>query len=72
MSAPPDAAAAPPPAACARCRLWARLDPVAGSCKAAPPRLPAEPVPGHAGRFGVWPLTVQTDWCGGFQPKESR
>lgn len=68
--ADPTPPAAPP--ACARCRLWSRLDAVAGSCKAGPPKIPADGPPGMAGRFGVWPLTVQTDWCGGFQPKESR
>jgi hypothetical protein len=59
------------PPACARCRHWRRLDAHAGECKARPPAPHHEPPPGHAGRFGVWPLTVHTDWCGAFAPREA-
>lgn len=57
--------------ACAACCLWVRSDPVSGQCKARPPVPHHEPPSGYAGRFGAWPLTLATDWCGGFQPRGS-
>ncbi|MBN9522479.1 hypothetical protein J0H58_28820 [bacterium] len=64
----PDPTPSAPPT-CARCRLWVRGDAVSGQCKARPPVPHPEPPPGPAGRFGVWPLTLAQDWCGGFVPR---
>jgi hypothetical protein len=67
----PDPFAPPPPGpVCMYCRLWQRNDAVTGQCKARPPQPHHEPPPGFVGCLGVWPLTMQADWCGGFILRE--
>lgn len=69
---------------CEYCRFWKPLDKDAedkdmeetmedglGRCHRNPPFLdPDFGQPGDIGTYGVWPLTLTTDWCGEF--KEAR
>lgn len=49
---------------CSTCRYWRRQTPETGECRRRAPAPPADPAPGVAGRFGVFPLTMAAGWCG--------
>lgn len=49
---------------CESCRHYRPLNRETGECRRRAPVQAAEPAPGVAGRFGVFPLTMASGWCG--------
>lgn len=56
---------------CAQCKYWdhsADKDEKEGLCRVAPP---AHLFESGRNRRGLWPVTLYSDWCGAFEPKEA-
>jgi hypothetical protein len=79
-----DAAAEGGPVRCARCRFWQRREPDTndpvpervGECRRDPPVIAYGQLRkrDQAGSpyDGFWPHTLQSEWCGAFQPRPDR
>lgn len=57
---------------CAKCKYWdagADKDEKEGLCRIAPPTHLFE---SGRNRRALWPVTLYSDWCGAFEPKEAK
>ena len=52
---------------CDTCQWWTVFHAELGTCRGAPP-MPASTR--GEGRFGVWPLTNNDEWCGAWSPSD--